>query len=80
MAGNTLGENVLDKDSGLKINPENFVFFDVGEYAYSLAASKIKNCELCARKISEVSRSNKIVVEKSTVPNIKIYCKLHCNV
>jgi len=31
-------------------------------------AANIKNCELCARKISEVSKSNKIVVEKSTVP------------
>jgi len=31
-------------------------------------AANIKNCELCARKIAEVSRSNKIIVEKSTVP------------
>lgn len=31
-------------------------------------AANIKNCELCARKISEVSTSDKIVVEKSTVP------------
>jgi UDPglucose 6-dehydrogenase len=31
-------------------------------------AANIKNCELCARKIAEVSTSNKIVVEKSTVP------------
>jgi len=31
-------------------------------------AANIKNCELCARKIAEVSSSNKIVVEKSTVP------------
>lgn len=31
-------------------------------------ASNIKNCELCARKIAEVSTSDKIVVEKSTVP------------
>jgi len=31
-------------------------------------ASNIKNCELCARKIAEVSTTNKIVVEKSTVP------------
>lgn len=31
-------------------------------------AANIKNCELCARKIAEVARSNKIVVEKSTVP------------
>jgi UDPglucose 6-dehydrogenase len=28
----------------------------------------VKNCELCARKIAEVSTSSKIVVEKSTVP------------
>merc|ERR1711934_868661 len=28
----------------------------------------IKNCELCARKISEVATTSKIVVEKSTVP------------
>lgn len=31
-------------------------------------AADIKNCELCARKIAEVAESNKIVVEKSTVP------------
>jgi len=31
-------------------------------------AANIKNCELCARKIAEVSTTNKIVVEKSTVP------------
>lgn len=31
-------------------------------------ASNIKNVELCARKIAEVSESSKIVVEKSTVP------------
>eukprot|EP00606_Chrysophyceae_sp_TOSAG23-5_P001223 GSChrysophyteH2.ASY1.ANO1.1691.1 assembled CDS len=31
-------------------------------------ASNIKNVELCARKIAEVSMSGKIVVEKSTVP------------
>lgn len=31
-------------------------------------AANIKNCELCARTIAEVSTSNKIVVEKSTVP------------
>lgn len=31
-------------------------------------AANIKNCELCARKIAEVATSDKIVVEKSTVP------------
>lgn len=31
-------------------------------------AANIKNCELCARKIAEVAKSGKIVVEKSTVP------------
>jgi UDPglucose 6-dehydrogenase len=31
-------------------------------------AANIKNCELCARKIAEVSTADKIVVEKSTVP------------
>jgi len=31
-------------------------------------AANIKNCELCARKIAEVSKAGKIVVEKSTVP------------
>eukprot|EP00527_Entomoneis_sp_CCMP2396_P007948 CAMPEP_0198148098 /NCGR_PEP_ID=MMETSP1443-20131203/39774_1 /TAXON_ID=186043 /ORGANISM="Entomoneis sp., Strain CCMP2396" /LENGTH=454 /DNA_ID=CAMNT_0043812685 /DNA_START=211 /DNA_END=1575 /DNA_ORIENTATION=- len=30
--------------------------------------ANIKNCELCARTIAKVSKSNKIVVEKSTVP------------
>ena len=32
------------------------------------SAANIKNCELCARTIAEVSTSGKIVVEKSTVP------------
>lgn len=31
-------------------------------------AANIKNCELCARKIAEVANTDKIVVEKSTVP------------
>eukprot|EP01006_Ploeotia_vitrea_P008638 TRINITY_DN20713_c0_g1_i1.p1 TRINITY_DN20713_c0_g1~~TRINITY_DN20713_c0_g1_i1.p1 ORF type:complete len:470 (+),score=17.57 TRINITY_DN20713_c0_g1_i1:54-1463(+) len=31
-------------------------------------AANIKNCELCARKIAEVATSDKVVVEKSTVP------------
>ena len=31
-------------------------------------AANIKNCELCARTIAQVSTSDKIVVEKSTVP------------
>mmetsp|Transcript_11377 Transcript_11377/g.17455 ORF Transcript_11377/g.17455 Transcript_11377/m.17455 type:complete len:479 (-) Transcript_11377:3066-4502(-) len=31
-------------------------------------AANIKNCELCARTIAEVSTSDKIIVEKSTVP------------
>ena len=31
-------------------------------------ASNIKNVELCARKIAEVSTTSKIIVEKSTVP------------
>jgi len=31
-------------------------------------AANIKNCELCARTIAKVSTSDKIVVEKSTVP------------
>lgn len=31
-------------------------------------ASNVKNCELCARTIASVSKSDKIVVEKSTVP------------
>jgi UDPglucose 6-dehydrogenase len=31
-------------------------------------AANIKNCELCARTIAQVSTTNKIVVEKSTVP------------
>jgi len=31
-------------------------------------AANIKNCELCARQIARVAESDKIVVEKSTVP------------
>lgn len=31
-------------------------------------AANIKNCELCARQIAKVATSDKIVVEKSTVP------------
>merc|ERR1711937_352302 len=33
-----------------------------------MGAANVKNCELCARTIAEVSTSDKIVVEKSTVP------------
>jgi UDPglucose 6-dehydrogenase len=32
------------------------------------SAADTKNCEACARKIAEVATTNKIVVEKSTVP------------
>lgn len=32
------------------------------------SAANIKNCELCARSIAKVAKSDKIVVEKSTVP------------
>ncbi|DAZ99071.1 TPA: hypothetical protein N0F65_008376 [Lagenidium giganteum] len=32
------------------------------------SAADTKNCEACARKIAQVARTNKIVVEKSTVP------------
>ncbi|KAJ0403231.1 hypothetical protein ATCC90586_001638 [Pythium insidiosum] len=32
------------------------------------SAADTKNCEACARKIAQVATSNKIVVEKSTVP------------
>jgi len=32
------------------------------------SAANVKNCELCARTIARVSTSDKIVVEKSTVP------------
>ncbi len=31
-------------------------------------AANVKNCELCARTIAEVSKTGKIVVDKSTVP------------
>ena len=45
-------------------------------------AANIKNCELCARKIAEVSTTSKIVVEKSTVPvrtAEAVRRVLHCN-
>jgi len=32
------------------------------------SAANVKNCELCARTIARISTSDKIVVEKSTVP------------
>jgi len=32
------------------------------------SAANVKNCELCARTIANVSKSDKIIVEKSTVP------------
>ena len=43
-------------------------------------ASNIKNCELCARKIAEVATSDKIIVEKSTVPVRYIYYILMPNI
>merc|ERR1711939_733386 len=59
----------LDKE----INEADIIFISVNTPTKTRGigagrAANIKNCELCARHIAKVATSDKIVVEKSTVP------------
>ena len=56
-----------------EINEADIIFISVNTPTKTMGigagrAANIKNCELCARTIAEVSTGDKIVVEKSTVP------------
>lgn len=68
------GKNLFfSTDIPNEINAADIVFISVNTPTKTQGigagrAANIKNCELCARTIAEVSTSNKIVVEKSTVP------------
>ena len=68
------GRNLFfSTDIDAEINKADIVFISVNTPTKTQGigagrAANIKNCELCARKIAEVSTSDKIVVEKSTVP------------
>jgi len=70
----SLGRNLFfSTDIDTEIEMADVVFISVNTPTKTQGigagrAANIKNCELCARKIAEVSTSNKIVVEKSTVP------------
>jgi len=68
------GKNLFfstDIDAGIKEADIVFVSVNTPTKTTGIGAGRaanIKNCELCARKIAEVATSDKIVVEKSTVP------------
>jgi UDPglucose 6-dehydrogenase len=68
------GRNLFfSTDIATEINAADIIFISVNTPTKTQGigagrAANIKNCELCARTIAEVSTSNKIVVEKSTVP------------
>eukprot|EP00937_MAST-01D_sp_MAST-1D-sp2_P003025 g3025.t1 len=68
------GKNLFfSTDIDAEVNGADIVFISVNTPTKRTGlgagrAADIKNCELCARKIAEVSTSGKIVVEKSTVP------------
>jgi UDPglucose 6-dehydrogenase len=68
------GKNLFfSTDIDNEIKKADIVFISVNTPTKTMGigagrAANIKNCELCARKIAEVSESDKIVVEKSTVP------------
>jgi len=68
------GKNLFfstDIDNGIKEADIIFVSVNTPTKTSGIGAGRaanIKNCELCARKIAEVSEGDKIVVEKSTVP------------
>lgn len=69
-----LGKNLFfSTDIDAEIKKADIVFISVNTPTKTMGigagrAANVKNCELCARKIAEVSESDKIVVEKSTVP------------
>jgi UDPglucose 6-dehydrogenase len=68
------GKNLFfSNDVAGEINKADIIFISVNTPTKTQGigagrAANIKNCELCARTIAEVSTSDKIVVEKSTVP------------
>ena len=70
----SLGKNLffsLDIDNEIKMADIIFISVNTPTKTQGIGAGRaanIKNCELCARKIAEVSETDKIVVEKSTVP------------
>jgi UDPglucose 6-dehydrogenase len=70
----SLGRNLFfSTDIDEEIKMADIVFISVNTPTKTTGvgagrAANIKNCELCARKIAEVSTTSKIVVEKSTVP------------
>merc|ERR1711966_470636 len=68
------GKNLFfSTDIDVEIKKADIIFISVNTQTKTIGigagrAANVKNCELCARKIAEVSDSGKIVVEKSTVP------------
>lgn len=69
-----IGKNLFfSTDIDGEINKADIVFISVNTPTKTKGigagrAANIKNCELCARQIAAVATSDKIVVEKSTVP------------
>jgi len=64
---------VFSTDIEVEIEKADIIFISVNTPTKTQGigagrAANIKNCELCARTIAKVSNSDKIVVEKSTVP------------
>lgn len=70
----TRGKNLFfSTDLDTEIDAADIIFISVNTPTKTMGigagrAANIKNCELAARKIAQVASSNKIVVEKSTVP------------
>lgn len=70
----TKGKNLFfSTDVDAEIEKADIIFISVNTPTKTKGigagrAANIKNCELCARQIAKVATSNKIVVEKSTVP------------
>jgi len=68
------GKNLFfSTDIDAEIKKADIIFISVNTPTKTMGigagrAANVKNCELCARKIAEVSDSDKIIVEKSTVP------------
>ena len=68
------GKNLFfSTDIDKEIQEADIIFISVNTPTKTMGigagrAANVKNCELCARKIAEVSESDKIIVEKSTVP------------
>lgn len=71
--GRERGNLVFSTDIEASIAAADVVFISVNTPTKTAGigagrAANVKNCELCARTIAKVSTSDKIVVEKSTVP------------